>query len=255
MSKLTKTFVEKLEPQDKEYTIYDEDVSGFGVKVTKAGKKVYILKYRNIENRQRKGTIGVHGSELTAVQAKEKALNWKALIRQGIDPQSNKDKMKAELTFDQLFSKYMKEHSKPHKKSWWRDEEYYARHLKDTFGNRKISTITQDEMRELHYKIGKVEGHPSMANQIIVFVGMIYNKAIEWGLYTGTAPTQYIKKYKEKSRDRFLQKDELPRFLKAVDEEENETLRDFFKILLFTGQRKTNTLTMAWRNVFLDSGY
>lgn len=255
MPKLNKTFIEKLQPQDKEYTIYDEDISGFGVKVTKAGKKVYILKYRNIENRQRKGTIGVHGSELTAIQARETALDWKALLRRGVDPQTQKDKIKKELSFGDLFDRYLKDHAKPHKKSWWRDEEYYNRHIRSRFQNRKISTITYDELKELHHHIGHTEEHPSMANQIITLIGMVYNKAIEWGLFDGVPPSKFIKKYKEKSRDRFLQADEFPEFLKALNKEPNEIARDFIYALLFTGQRKSNVLAMRWEQIKESEGY
>ena len=58
-----------------------------------------------------------------------------------------------------------------------------------------------------------------------------------------------FKKFKEKSRDRFLQPDELPRFFKALSDEPNEAARDFFMISLLTGARKSNTLAMHWRDI------
>jgi hypothetical protein len=47
----------------------------------------------------------------------------------------------------------------------------------------------------------------------------VFNKAIEYGSWDKTNPALGIKKFKEKSRDRFLQADELPRFFQAVTEE------------------------------------
>lgn len=43
--------------------------------------------------------------------------------------------------------------------------------------------------------------------------------------------------------------DEMPAFWSALESEENETARDFLKMLLFTGARKTNTLMMRWEHI------
>jgi integrase len=83
---------------------------------------------------------------------------------------------------------------------------------------------------------------------------MLFNKAMEWEHFKGSNPTQYVKKFKEISRDRFLQANELPLFLKAVDEEE-PLFRDFFYILLLTGQRKTNVLEMQWKDISFEYKY
>ena len=80
----------------------------------------------------------------------------------------------------------------------------------------------------------------------------MFNKAIEWG-YKGDNPANNVKKFKEKSRDRFLQVDELPRFFKALEEEENITTRDYFYISLYTGARKANVLAMRWDEVNFTS--
>lgn len=41
-TKLTKTLVEKLEPARKPTFVWDSSLAGFGVKVTPAGRKVYV---------------------------------------------------------------------------------------------------------------------------------------------------------------------------------------------------------------------
>ncbi|MBS0236033.1 MAG: site-specific integrase [Proteobacteria bacterium] len=79
----------------------------------------------------------------------------------------------------------------------------------------------------------------------------IYNKAIEWG-WDGVNPSNGIKKFKEKSRDRFLQQNELPRFFDALAEEPNEVVRDYILLSMFTGARKSNMLAMRWCDIDLD---
>jgi integrase len=58
-----------------------------------------------------------------------------------------------------------------------------------------------------------------------------------------------IKKFKEKARDRFIQPDELPRFFKALEEEESHISRDYIYISLYTGARKGNVLAMRWEEI------
>jgi integrase len=76
----------------------------------------------------------------------------------------------------------------------------------------------------------------------------MFNKAIEWG-FNGENPAQYIKKYKEISRDRYLQPNEIQRFFISVQQEPNITLKNYFYLLLFTGARKTNLLSMKWQEI------
>jgi integrase len=66
-------------------------------------------------------------------------------------------------------------------------------------------------------------------------------------------PAARIELYRETPRERFLRADELPRFFKALDAEEDEDFRDFFKMALFTGARRGNVQSMRWPDVDLDA--
>lgn len=68
-------------------------------------------------------------------------------------------------------------------------------------------------------------------------------------------PAQGIKMFKEKSRDRFLQQDELRRFFKALDEEPNTMFKNYILLSLFIGQRRSNMLSMRWSNIDLQLGF
>ncbi len=62
MPKLTKKVVEGINPQDSDVVVWDAEIPGFGVRVWPSGRRVYILKYRNLQGRQRKPVIGRHGT-------------------------------------------------------------------------------------------------------------------------------------------------------------------------------------------------
>ena len=58
-----------------------------------------------------------------------------------------------------------------------------------------------------------------------------------------------IKKFKERSRDRFIQTDELPRFFEALAREENKVIKDYIYFSLYTGARRSNILTVKWEQI------
>ena len=45
-AKLTKRTVDAQKPGSVRFTVWDVDVSGFGLRVTPAGERAYVLKYR-----------------------------------------------------------------------------------------------------------------------------------------------------------------------------------------------------------------
>lgn len=60
MTKLTKRFVEAVEPQSKGHVVWDDELPGFGLRVYASGKRSYIVQYRS-RGRSRRYTIGLHG--------------------------------------------------------------------------------------------------------------------------------------------------------------------------------------------------
>jgi Arm DNA-binding domain len=61
MVKITKRVVETAEAQEKAYVIWDDELSGFGLRVFGSGKRSYVIQYR-IGGRSRRYTIGLHGA-------------------------------------------------------------------------------------------------------------------------------------------------------------------------------------------------
>ena len=90
------------------------------------------------------------------------------------------------------------------------------------------------------------------ANIAVKLLRALFNKAIEWELWNKPNPANGIKLFREYSRERFLQPDELPRFFKALADEENETIRDYILMSLLTGARRSNVLEMRWDQVSIE---
>jgi hypothetical protein len=60
MPKLTKRYVDSVEPKDADYFLWDDDLAGFGLRVFASGKRSYLIQYR-AAGRTRRVTIGSHG--------------------------------------------------------------------------------------------------------------------------------------------------------------------------------------------------
>ncbi len=226
---------------------YDAKVRGLELMITEHGSKSFKV-YRKCNGRPVRVTLGKY-SEMSIENARNEAQRVIAEMIDGKNRNEEKKKIRAEITFGETFEIFMEKYSKIYKKSWQYDEREVNRFLKHWF-KRKISDISKQEIQLLHEKIRKESGL-YQANRLLERIKVIYNKAIEWG-WEGTNPTQGIKKFKEKSRDRFLHPDELPRFFESLDMEENEAIREYVYISLFTGVRKSNVLAMCWEDVHLD---
>lgn len=234
-------------PKDKRYYFYDTKVQGLELMVTHQGTKSFKV-YRKLGATPIRVSLGKY-PQMTVEEARKKAQQVIAEMIGGKNPNQEKKKVRLEITFGEMFSTFMERYSKIEKKSWRYDEREINKFLPHWF-NRKSSSITKQEVQTLHEKICKENGL-YQANRLLERIKAIYNKAIEWG-WEGVNPAHGIKKFKEKSRDRFLHPDELPRFFESLDMEQNDTIRDYIYVSLFTGVRKTNVLEMRWEDLYFE---
>jgi len=226
---------------------YDIKIRGLAIAITRTGNKSFVV-YRKIEGKPERITLG-NFPNLSIENARKMAEEVNSQIAQGKNPNKAKKQIHLEFTIKSLFTEYIDRYAKNHKKSWQGDKNLYDYYLKE-LENKKISIIKKSEIEIFHAKIGEGIGKYA-ANRAIDLLRSMFNKAIDWG-YEGANPCIGIKKFKEKSRERFLHAEELPKFFKALNDESNEVLRDFFYISLLTGARKTNVLTMNWDQISFE---
>ena len=75
-----------LKPSDKPYEVMDSDVRGLGIRVMPSGIKTFILfrRFPGSKNPARRA-LGAY-PDISLAQAREKAREWNALVKKGIDP-------------------------------------------------------------------------------------------------------------------------------------------------------------------------
>ena len=186
---------------------------------------------------------------MTIDQARTEVSKLNGKVSSGKNPAEEKRSVRNEITLAEMFERYLEQHAKVFKKSWKDDESRYRKYL-SRWRNRKLSSIRRADIQKLHSDIGR-RGNTYAANRLLSLFSIVFNKAIEWG-WQGDNPAKGIKKFREQSRDRFLEGDELPRFFEALAAESNTVARDFFITALLTGARRDNVLSMRWEQINFD---
>jgi len=99
---------------------------------------------------------------------------------------------------------------------------------------------------------------PIAANRVLALLTTMFNLAEEWGLRPdGTSPCRHIKKYKEHKRERFLSEQELARLGSTLTKKEGTvppSVIGAIRLLIFTGARLNEILTLQWVYVDLEQG-
>ncbi|CAN5639474.1 site-specific integrase [soil metagenome] len=247
--RFTTARLEKLVCPDgaKQSYFYDDEIRGLCLYVAITGAKTFYL-YRRIAGRPTRVRLGSWPHELTLDDARKEARKASGEIAKGNDPHQTKLAARGEMTFGELFSKHL-DNAKVHNKTWKENQRQYDHYLKH-WKARRLSDITRADVAALHTSIGEKHGK-YIANRVLAAINHMFNTtAINCG-WDKPNPATRIQKFKEKSRERFLHADELPRFFEAL-EHEDYAFRDFFTLAILTGARKANLLSMRWEDVHLE---
>ena len=236
----TQKWLETLLPKDRPYIVRDDETPGLIVKVYPTGRKTFFLDIL-VEKRHDMFKLGVW-PDLNVAQVREKAKKTRADLAMGKNPKAEK---KEGVTLGELFSVYMERHGSA-KKSSGNDRHSFEKYLKP-WANDRLVDITRAKVEALHRNIGKEM--PVQANRVLALLSVMLSKAIIWGYLKTENPCKGIMKFREVSRDRFLSGEELARFFEALDLTENPAFKDFILLSLFTGARKSNVLSMRWRDI------
>jgi integrase len=268
--KLTKRSVETAEPKEKDYILWDSLVPGFGLKVTPAGSKIYILYYRSESGRQRRPSIGKHG-KYTVDQARQTARQWLNKIASGEDISAQRQINRRAETVAELSERYLVDYAEAHKKprSVKTDRANIENHVIPLLGAMKVKDVTRADIDRLKLDIrdGKtasklkarprgrrqIRGGKGIANRVLALLSKMFSCAVDWGLRADN-PAMGIKKFKEQRKDRFLDKDEVYRLTIALDnadrdETELPSATAGIRLLLYTGLRTSEATGLRWQDI------
>lgn len=272
--KITKRSIDAAKASDKDQFLWDSELKGFGLKVTPKGKKVFVLQYR-FQGVLRRYTVGTYGSPWTPEKARIEALRLLGMVKDGTDPATFKQSDKDAISVSQLCDLYLIEGVNGKKASTLAtDKGRVERHIKPLLGRKLVKDLNVNDIKKFmvdvatgktaaDVKTGKhgrarVTGGEGTANRTAGLLGGILSFAIDGGIRSDN-PVHGVKRFAEKRSERFLSPRELARLgdalVRAERNGENQTAINAIRLLILTGCRKSEILTLQWSHVNFQAGY
>jgi integrase len=223
-------------------------VKGFGLKVTPAGNKVYILQYRKggRGTPTKRLTIGRHGA-LTPDQARKEAARLLGAIAHGSDPAAVRAAEKTAPTMTALAERFLAEHVGTKTKA--RTAVEYLRLIESVIlpaiGRKRVRDVTRADISRLHHDH---RATPYAANRALAVLSKMFALAEKWGERAdGSNPCRHVEKFTEQKRERMLSADEFGRLADALKASPRSPyIVAAIKLLIFTGARLSEVLTLKW---------
>jgi len=229
----------------------DAEVIGLRVLVNKQGRKYFYFRFV-FEGHKRAAKLGEFPA-LEVSEARTLALEMRAKVDRGINPQESDGSAGPSLTFEAFGKDEYMPFARQTKRSAHDDECRLRVQIYPRFGTRKMSDIQTREIQQFHADM-KDSHCAATANRHLSLLSRMYKLATQWGRVERN-PCIGIAKFKENNqRQRFLTPEEIQRMYEAMEHEPNKIAVAALKFLLLTGARREEALKARWENVDLENG-
>ena len=253
---LTERRVRDAKPRAADWTLWDAEVKGFGVRVAPGGTKSYLLMYRS-GGRQRRWTFGRTG-EMGLADARNVARREMASIRLGeSDPASKRQEDSAAPTVADALDRFFREYA-PARIAAGRMAprtlaDYDAqtrRTVRPRLGNIRIADVTRADVERAVAKVAPVQ-----RNRTLAFVHRLFTLCEAWEYRTQNSnPARGIERAREEPRDRTLSPSEIAAMGSALADLDDPFAAGAIRFLILTGWRTGEALGVNWDHVNFETG-
>jgi integrase len=264
--KLTKSGVEKLpyyisspqQPKKNQELFWDTELVGFGLRVT-GTSKTYIVEKR-VNRRTVRARIGRH-NQIPTDKARKMAQKLIYEMTDGKDVNARKKAIQGEsITLKQAFDEFLEKRDLKERTIW-----DYQRAMDISFKiwkRKRIVDVTREMVSRHYTKLGDQIGK-AQANQSMRFLRSLINFAA--GQYENGDGKPLIKDnpvsiitqtktwYRVERRQTIIKNHDLASWFEAVDSLNGDLVKDYLKVLLFTGLRRQEAMKLQWDQVNLKA--
>lgn len=245
--RLSDAAIARLRPRGKEYTVWDSELPGLGVRVRPTGGKSYVL-LRGAGGRSTRISLGPVMTR-TVAEIRRECHARKAEPEQAAAPARSVPSLE-EFVSGEWGEAHFERYKPSSRKT--------VRHLLDgrilpAFGSKPLDRIAPARVRRWFDGFSKTA--PGNANHALKLFRQIMNFAIACG-HIETDPTRGIRRNRRTPLTRFLSREEVDRLHRVLD---GKTARgdrqqaDIVRLLLLTGCRKNEIVRLRWAEVGNDT--
>ena len=254
----TELGLKNAEPRNADYTINDPKTTGLLLKVTPAGRKVFVFRYRTVFGRQRKLSIGKLG-EVSVSTARRKAKELAVEVRNGADPASERINQRKAMTVAEFAAVYLRDQAKPKlaPSTYKEYERVLQSRVLPKIGKLALVELSRSDIEALHASMSST---PIRANRMLSVVKAMLFKAEDWdAIPRGSNPASRVKMNKERPKQHYFSDAEQARIFRAINlargqMPNSKAAFDAITLLFFTGCRPSEVLRLCWEDIDLVSG-
>jgi hypothetical protein len=281
--------IQNAKPMATVYYLWDREENGFGVRVTPAGGKAYVVKllykgkqvWRTIgkiskrekqplqprkpkqaaqgqDSTKQDAELPVIGSRnMTIFQARQIARNLRGDVSKGIDPNEKAQKKNAP-TIAGLVERFIEDYVDTDllgDGSKYGYRRHLNKYIKPGLGDIPIQALGSGKVAELHMSM---KNTPRQANQTLAILRKMMNQAEVWELRSPDSnPCLNVKKFPEEPRERFLSHKELAALGEVLDSAVTKhnipkIAVAAIRLLIHTGARHNEIVKLQWSQVNLE---
>ena len=227
---------------------YDNEIKGFGVRITAAGVRSFVINYR-AGGRERRLTIGQYPVwSVTAARIEAQMLRRK--IDVGQDPMRERHDEHTAPTVADLSRDYLERHAVK-KRSRRDDEAMIKNDILPRLGKMKVRDVRHVDVDRLHREITKRA--PIRANRVVACLSKMFSLAQKWD-WRSDNPVRGIERNPEERRTRHLSTEEIARLAEALNQCPESSSANAVKLLMLTGARRGEVLTAQWDQFDFEVG-
>jgi integrase len=227
--------------------LWDQEVKGFGLKVTPSGGRTYVYQYRvgGREAKVRRYTIGAHG-HWTPDGARKEARRLAQLVDQGVDPAAAL-KVKRRESVDLAFPAYAERFINEYLKVEWKGGHELAAGIlrRDAIPVLKGKSLKEITRADISGLMDRMSGKPAARRNAFAALRRMFKWAVNRGDLDVSPLRDMDPPAAPPSRDRVLTDQELALILRAAAEL-GYPFGPLVRLLVLTGQRREEVAGLNW---------
>ena len=244
-----------LKPKAERYEAWEDGRTGFGVRVSPAGRKSWVFMYR-FEGTPRRMTFGTYPQRGLADARVDLAIA-KQKLKAGTDPGAEltaKRKSDREApTVSDLVEEYLEKWERPKKRTAAENERVLRKDVSPRWGKRKAQNVTRRDVIVLLDDI-VARGAPIQANRTLALVRKMFNFAISRDIVEVNPCHMVSAPGTERQRDRVLRDAEIKGFWEGLPGTGMApAIQLAMKFQLVTVQRKGEVATVERDEIDFDN--